>query len=195
MEFEFDKAKTVCFTGHRPEKLPGGGADDALVTKVIKSMLCKHIIDSINEGYDCFITGMARGIDLWAGELVLSERQRFPSKDIKLFAAIPHVGHGAGLKGYEKWTYGNIMQKANGHIYLNERYTRSCMLERNEFMVNHSSRLIAAVDSYASGTGQTVRLAQKQGLDIKLIDLKYIRSVADAHEAEVSEILMLEYPF
>ena len=65
------REKTACFTGHRPEKLPGGSSDSP-EAKVIKSMLYTEITAAVNDGYDTFITGMQRGIDLWAGEIVLS---------------------------------------------------------------------------------------------------------------------------
>ena len=48
-----------CFTGHRPEKLKI--AED----EVIKS-LKKEIRTAIADGFQTFISGMARGVDLWA---------------------------------------------------------------------------------------------------------------------------------
>ena len=166
--YEFIKEKTVCFTGHRPEKLPEGGADHARITKVLKSLIYKEVIDSINEGYDCFITGLARGIDLWAGEIVMSEIAA--GRNIKLVAAAPYRSHGANFMGYDRWLLGNIMLKADHIEYVSENYHKFCMKHRNEFMVNNSSRLIAVVSDWKSGTGQTIRMAQKQGLDTRIIN-------------------------
>ena len=53
------REKTACFTGHRPEKLPGGSSDSP-EAKVIKSMLYTEITAAVNDGYDTFITGMQR---------------------------------------------------------------------------------------------------------------------------------------
>lgn len=190
MEFEFDKSKTVCFTGHRPEKLPCNGDDNALVTKAIKSMLSKLVIDSINEGYNCFITGAARGIDLWAGEIVLYEKGRFKNKDIKLVAAVPYTDHGKGFKGYEKWQFGNILSRADKVIYVSEKYHKGCMRVRNEFMVENSSRLIAAVSDYISGTGQTVRMARDRGLDIKIVNIPEIVAAAGQYVHNDVDVIM-----
>lgn len=190
MEFEFDKSKTVCFTGHRPEKLPCNGDDKAVVTKAIKSMLSKLVIDSINDGYDCFITGAARGIDLWAGEIVLYEKSRFKDRDIKLVAAVPYTDHGKGFKGYEKWQLGNILHRADKVIYVSESYHKGCMRMRNEFMVDNSSRLIAAVSDYVSGTGQTVRMARDRGLDIKIVNIPDIAAAAAQCEEDNINIIM-----
>ena len=63
------------------------------------------------------------------------------------------------------------MSAASGTVILSEEYTRSCMQQRNRFMVDSSSRLIAVIGSERSGTGQTLRYAVSQGLEIRRIDL------------------------
>ena len=79
---EEDKRRTrCCFTGHRPEGLKRP-VDD------LKVDLENEIVASITAGYTTFITGMAPGIDLWAGCIVVRLRDRFP--DIKLIAAVPY---------------------------------------------------------------------------------------------------------
>ena len=72
-----------CFTGHRPEKL-----------KRTESEICadleSEIRIAINKGFQVFITGMARGTDIWAGEIVLKLRcEGFP---VKLICASPFPG-------------------------------------------------------------------------------------------------------
>ena len=54
----------VCFTGHRPEKL-------RIPEEEVKQFLTTEIQKAINEGYITFLSGMARGIDIWAAEIVL----------------------------------------------------------------------------------------------------------------------------
>ena len=60
------------------------------------------------------------------------------------------------------------------------------MQKRNRFMIDNSSRLIAAVSSYKSGTGQTIRLAEKAGIEIRVINISAITSVAN--EAKASPV-------
>lgn len=190
MDFQLDRSRTVCFSGHRPEKLPCGGDDSAVVIKALKSMLSKMVIDSINDGYDCFITGCAKGIDLWAGNIVLSERTRFKDRDIRLIAAMPYKGHGSGFKGYDKWLLGNILNKAHKVYYTSEKYSPGCMRIRNEFMINNSSRLIAALSDPSSGTGQTLRLAEKQGLDTKVINISQLALLAESAAEDSCNIII-----
>ncbi len=164
------KNRTICFSGHRPEKLPYGGSERSSVTRVIKSILYKAILDSIGEGYDTFITGLARGVDLWAGEIILELKAQ--GEKIKLIAVAPYKGHGKNFRGSEKFLLGNILLKADETVYISEAYSRGCMRMRNEYMVDHSGKLIAVISDYRSGTGATIKYAQKQGVITRLIDVK-----------------------
>ncbi len=53
-----------CFSGHRPEKLSWNDDD-------VKVWLEKEIRQAIADGYITFLSGMARGVDIWAAEIVL----------------------------------------------------------------------------------------------------------------------------
>lgn len=164
------KRKTVCFSGHRPEKLPLSGSGGAKVIRVLKSILYKEILDSMSDGYSCFITGLARGIDLWAGEIVMELKAQ--GEDIRLIAVSPYKKHGESFKGEEKFILGNIMLKADEIICLGEDYSKGCLQRRNEYMVDRSDKLIAVVSDYKSGTGSTIRYAEKQGVPVRIINAK-----------------------
>lgn len=56
-----------CFTGHRPEKLKQPESE-------IRIALGKEIRTAVNEGFTVFISGMARGVDIRAAEIVLQLR-------------------------------------------------------------------------------------------------------------------------
>ena len=188
-EFMIPKEKTVCFSGHRPEKLPDGGNMDSPVMGVIKSLLYREIAAAVDDGHTCFITGLARGIDLIAGELVLELKHDRP--EIKLVAAVPYKDQPKKYKSYEKFSYGCIMNEADKVVYVSEDYHKGCLQERNRFMIENSSRLIAAVDSYRSGTGQTIRLAESAGIEVRVINISKIRSTAE--EAKSSPISLSLY--
>lgn len=60
MVTEAEKRKhRCCFTGHRPEKLQ---APDSVVVAALE----KEIRQAIADGFSVFISGMARGVDIWA---------------------------------------------------------------------------------------------------------------------------------
>ena len=77
----------ACFTGHRPEKLTQPEA-------VIIAGLEREIRNAIADGFTTFISGMARGVDIWAAEIVL--RLRSEGQPIQLICAIP-------FDGFERW--------------------------------------------------------------------------------------------
>ena len=54
----------VCFTGHRPEKLK---QSESVIVKALETAIKEAIAD----GKNVFISGMARGVDIWAAEIVL----------------------------------------------------------------------------------------------------------------------------
>ena len=66
-EFDDERRRTCCFTGHRPTKLHQ-------TEENVKNRLAEAIDEAIENGYDMFITGMARGVGLWAAEIVINRR-------------------------------------------------------------------------------------------------------------------------
>lgn len=75
------KDKTCCFTGHRPEKLKRNETQ-------VKEALERAIEAAVSRGFTHFISGMARGVDLWAAQLVLELKKQNP--DVKLLCAVPY---------------------------------------------------------------------------------------------------------
>ena len=75
------RKRRLCFTGHRPEKLH---SDEAAVCIVLSNAIDAAIAD----GFATFITGMARGVDIWAAEIVLARKADNP--EIRLICALPH---------------------------------------------------------------------------------------------------------
>jgi len=83
-----------CFTGHRPEKLT---ISEGQLTKLLEA----EIRRAIDSGHTTFISGMAKGVDIVAAEIVLHLRAQDPR--LKLICALPHPGFGqhwlGGLDG------------------------------------------------------------------------------------------------
>ncbi len=172
---------TVCFTGHRPEKLPDNGDANSPLIKALKSMLFREISSALEDGCNCFITGLSRGVDLWAGEIIMGKIAA--GRDICLAAASPCRSYGRNFKGYEKWIFKNIIHKAERVFYISEEYTKTCYKDRNAFMVENSGRLIAVVKDFRSGTGNTISTAKKHGLDIRLVNVNGLEAgISDTFE-------------
>lgn len=72
------KIKTVCFTGHRPDKL-GGYEPNNPVAVWVKEQLRSAVIRATNRGVATFISGGSIEVDQWAADIVIevrAERQK-----------------------------------------------------------------------------------------------------------------------
>ena len=83
MEITASRWETVCFTGHRPEKLAQSGEQ-------IREALRQGIQKARAWKYTTFISGMAQGVDIWAAEEILSLKKEHP--EIRLVCAVPYEG-------------------------------------------------------------------------------------------------------
>lgn len=163
-----DKETTACFTGHRPEGFPFS-PDDKIRINIIKSILLCKIKDAYNAGYRTFLTGMARGVDMWAAMCVVHLKSAYP--DIRLIGISPFKEEYESRRGIDKWEYGIACEAADEVIYLHDSYIKSCYHERNRFMVDHSSRVIGVVYNKKSGTGGTLYYASRKGVKQDIIDI------------------------
>lgn len=163
-----DIKHSLCFSGHRPEKLPDCGDENSPVTKVLKSLLYKKITDSIENGFTRFYIGGARGVDMWAGDILMEQKSL--GKAVEIIVVLPYEGFANGFKGYDKWVFGRLIYRADKFITLSAKYYNGCMLRRNEYMAEHSSALIAVLCDNKSGTGHTINTARKKGLTVDIIN-------------------------
>ena len=158
---EEEKRKTrCCFTGHRPQKLRRP-IDD------IKVDLENEILKAVADGYSTFITGMACGTDIWAGNIVVRLKDRFP--DLKLIAAVPFPDFADGWDDEWKAKYDKLLAAADLVKTIAAEYREDAYQLRNQWMVDHSSKVIAVYDWKPSGTGNTVRYAKGLHREIKYI--------------------------
>lgn len=150
----------VCFTGHRPEKL-------SEAESVVRTKLKDAIRSSVEDGYFVFISGMACGVDIWAAEIVLKEREHNPA--IKLICASPYKGFERSWSSDWQKRYNNIMNAADLVRFICPGYSRACFQIRNEWMVDHSARVIAVYNGEKGGTRNTIEYAKKQSVKIILV--------------------------
>jgi uncharacterized phage-like protein YoqJ len=158
---EEEKRKTrCCFTGHRPQKLRRP-VDD------IKVDLENEILAAIREGCTTFITGMACGTDIWAGKIVIRLKDHFP--DLKLIAAIPFPGFTESwdLEWQEK--YESLISAADLVKVISPEFSENAYQARNQWMVDHSGRVIAVYDGKAGGTRNTISYARKNRVQVRCL--------------------------
>ena len=150
-------SRRCCFTGHRPEKL---NVSEEEVKKRLKIAISR----AIEDGFNVFISGMARGIDMWAAEIVLEERCL--NDEIKLVCVSPYKGVHNPWNYRERERYINILDNADVTKFVCEHYSSRCYHVRNCYMVDHSTRVIAAYNGEKGGTKNTVNYAKSKGIEV-----------------------------
>ena len=151
------RLQTCCFTGHRPGKLQSPEEE-------IRRWLEKQVDRAVKDGYRYFITGCAMGVDIWAGQAVLRKREEDPS--VRLIAATPWPGMADHWEKTWREQYRELIARADETVTVCEHYHRCVYKMRNIWMVDRSSRLIAYYNGFPGGTGNTVRYAEKCGLEV-----------------------------
>jgi uncharacterized phage-like protein YoqJ len=153
----FSKNKTCAFTGHRPEKLHYDELE-------AKRRLSVEIDRAIAEGFNTFIVGMARGIDMWAGEIVIERREA--GAKIRLVSASPYDGFEKSWGEPERERYHRILKNADSVVFVSKGYSRGCFQIRNVYMVDRAERVIAAYNGEAGGTRNTILYAERKGVEV-----------------------------
>lgn len=150
------RANRACFTGHRPEKI-------RQTEQEICDVLQKAIKKAVADGIDVFITGMARGVDIWAAEIVL--RLKNSGANIKLICASPYEGFERNWSARWQQRYNAVIQNADEVNFICEKFSRGCFQIRNKWMVDRSARVIAVFCGTSGGTKNTIDYAKRTGVE------------------------------
>lgn len=147
-----DRAATVAFTGHRTYD---GSCDEAL-RSVVRYL---H-----GRGFRTFITGMAVGFDLSAGECAVSLRGEL--EGLRLVCAVPFAGQERRFPDEERLRYMRLLSAADDVVVLAERYSPAAYRMRNDFLVDNASLVVTYYDGTRGGTSYTVHRAVQQRLPV-----------------------------
>ena len=165
------RAEICCFTGHRPDKLPWGEDEWDPRCLRVKEELRLALERAYAAGCRQFISGMARGGDLYFAEAVLALRGRYP--DVRLECARPCESQSHRWPAHERRRYEDILARCDYETMVQHTYDRGCMMRRNRYMVDHSGHIIALYDGVPKGgTAQTLAYALRKGLTTDIIPVE-----------------------
>ena len=162
--------ETVCaFTGHRPQKFTWGYDETDRRCVALKSVLTEQIRLLADAGVTQFLTGMAQGADTWLAISVLAQREKNPA--LKLHCILPCTMQADKWIDSSRNLYRSILERADSIVYVSRSYHKDCMLDRNRFLVEHASTVLAVYNGERrSGTAATLRYANKMRREIIMID-------------------------
>ncbi len=165
-----DRAHSCCFTGHRPMKLPWGMNERDPRCMALKLELAARLEAIYALGYRHFLCGMAIGCDMYFAEAVLALRD--VHGDVTLEAAIPFGDQPGRWDEAQRRRYNSLIDRADKVTVLQIGYTSDCMMQRNRYMVDRSSLLLACFDGRPGGTMNTILYAERSGVKTVIIEVE-----------------------
>lgn len=152
-----DKAHTCCVTGHR----------DIPADKIqyVQMQLRQELLQAIQSGYTHFISGFAAGVDLIFARIVADLKSEYP---ITLEAAIPYPGR----MNTPDEVFQCLLKECDIVKVHTDRYSKSCYMVRNRYMIDCSALVIEVHDGRKSGgTAATIKYARQMERDVSEIEL------------------------
>lgn len=165
------KEQRLCFTGHRPEKLPKGRGYESLL-----ETLYYYIDRAVERGYRLFLDGMADGIDFHAAEYLIRKRKEM--QDIRIIGVQPFENYEEFFRSHDyDPEHLRLMRESfdevivmKGKYELCSKNSRKFFYKRNQFLVDHASAMIAVCSLGRSGSKQTLDYALKKKLAVCRIE-------------------------
>lgn len=150
--------KNCCFTGHRNLK----------ITQKLKDNLKSTLENLINQGVTDFYAGGALGWDMLCEHTVVELRQKYPHIRLHLILPCSEELQIVKWNDSQKADFFELFRQADSIEYTSWNYFNGCMKKRNARLVELSDCCVCYYNNKksASGTGQTVRMAQKKGIYI-----------------------------
>lgn len=150
---------SLCFTGHRPEKLPQG----AVLTGLNRTLQF-YIRRAFQLGYTHYLTGMADGIDYLAADYLFRLRMAHPEIHIVGIQPCEDYERFFRWRGYSIPHLRLMQENVDQLIVLpGSAWDKGIFLKRNRFMADQTSGIIAVCEEGRSGSMQTFRYAQELG--------------------------------
>ena len=153
--------KSACFTGHRNIL-----ADKAKLSGQLYAVLEKLII---SQGVMDFYAGGAYGFDALASFTVLKLRENYPQVKLHLILPCSKDEQTKQWTAEQKSELEKLLGLADSVECVSDRYYNGCMKDRNARLVELATVCCISYwnpNDFRSGTGQTVRMAQKKGIRV-----------------------------
>ena len=164
MQDLFNRVSGCCFTGHRPDALPGYGDEASEEMQTLAYLLNRAVERAIEDGVTEFYVGGAQGFDTLAAECVLRQRELHPA--LSLHLALPGQNQTNGWSARDKSRYQAILHEANEVWYASELCSQESMKRRNRYLVDHAGRCIAYLRRMRGGTLYTVNYALDSAIPV-----------------------------
>lgn len=145
--------KSVCFSGHR----------NLNQTTELKETLVNQLIKLIDKGAADFYAGGAIGWDMLCESVIIKLRAHYTYIKLHLILPCPADEQTAKWSENDKTEYIRLLSAADTVEVCSEHYSDVCMKVRNQRLIDLSDICVCYYNGKKrSGTGQTVRMAERQ---------------------------------
>ena len=165
---DIDPDRALCFSGHRPDRLPGKGRADAPEMQTLIAALRQALIAAVGRGKTIMLHGCMAGWDIICAEQVLWLKRQCPQ--VRLISVAPYQ---AGFFSREEcWTPDwinrarEVFSQHDAGIKIAGQHRPGIYYERNRALIDHASELLCYWDGGGGGTAYTVERAREKGLAI-----------------------------
>ena len=151
--------KSCCFSGHRII----AKKDYEKIFNLTKNKI-EFLIKENNVKY--FKVGGAKGFDIIASLSIIELKKVY--EDIELILILPCKNQDVKWSKKDKELYNIVLENANEIIYVSKEYTKSCMLERNDKLLENSDYCICYLreKTVRGGTLYTFNRAKNKNIKI-----------------------------
>ncbi len=160
--------QTVCFSGHRSDAFSQEVLMGFSMVDILKTLLAGCIEIALQDGFRYFLDGLAEGVDLWAAEYLLYRKQH-GNLPMHLIAVEPCL-HYLENRRSGKEEMMRYVKQADALVTI-PMQGRHSFLRRNDYMVEHSSRLICMICKSEGGTAYTLKQALKNRKEIHCMNV------------------------
>ena len=150
---------SISFTGHRTVT-----GDKNHLEKILYAALEKEIQ---NGAYD-FYAGGALGFDTMTAVIVIRLRKTYPQIKLHLVLPCPPEEQSSLWSQADRELFYKTITEADTVEIVSEHLTKECMKARNAKLIEYADKCFCYYNPgrSRSGTGQTVRMARRKGIEI-----------------------------
>lgn len=152
--------RSACFTGHRNIKEDIAKLEKKLYFELEKAINNENILN--------FYNGGSNGWDMLAARVVLKLKQEYPQIKLHMVLPCPSAEQIKDWSEEEQNEYMSILSAADSIEQTSENFYNGCMKVRNARLAELADCCFCYWNPARkrSGTGQTVRMAEKKGIKI-----------------------------
>lgn len=155
----FIKNVTCAISGHR-----------ILSKDFDREKLYKKLSETVDDGYEYFLDGMALGFDSECFRALERIRDE-DGKNVKIIAVVPCSDQSEKFPAGLKKEYARMLASADFIIKEESPYFEGCMLKRNDFLVENASLLFVNYRGILrGGTYYTLNRATELNLTVRKFD-------------------------